>query len=54
MFNINFADDWSQTVDLWYCKQPLYQLSHNRMCKWEAKGESILKLNNVNLLLLFF
>ena len=29
MFNINFADDWSLTADLWYQKQPLYQLSHN-------------------------
>ena len=28
MFNINFADDWIQTMDLWYWKQPLYQLSH--------------------------
>ena len=29
MFNINFANDWSWTADLWYRKQPLYQLSHN-------------------------
>ena len=29
MFNINFADDWIRTVDLWYWKRPLYQLSHN-------------------------
>ena len=29
MFNINFADDWSQTEVLWYRNQPLYQLSHN-------------------------
>ena len=29
MFNINFANDWIRTVDLWYQKQPLYQLSHN-------------------------
>ena len=28
MFNINFADDWIRTVDLWYWKRPLYQLSH--------------------------
>ena len=28
MFNINFADDWIQNVDLWYQKRPLYQLSH--------------------------
>ena len=29
MVNINFADDWIQTTDLWYWKQPIYQLSHN-------------------------
>ena len=29
MFNINFADDWIQTVDLRYQKQLLYQLSHD-------------------------
>ena len=29
MFNINFADDWIQTADLWFWKQPLYQLSPN-------------------------
>ena len=29
MFNMNFADDLSQTSDLWYQKRPLYQLSHN-------------------------
>ena len=29
IFNINFADDWIWTADLWYWKQPLYQLSHN-------------------------
>ena len=28
MFNINIADDWIQTMDLWYRKQLLYQLSH--------------------------
>ena len=27
MFNINFADDWIRTADLWYWKQLLYQLS---------------------------
>ena len=27
--SINFADDWIQTADLWYWKQPLYQLRHN-------------------------
>ena len=25
MCNINFADDWIRTADLWYWKQPLYQ-----------------------------
>ena len=29
MSNINFADDWIRTADLWYQKQSLYQLSHN-------------------------
>ena len=29
MFNINFADDWIRTADLWYLKRPLYQLSLN-------------------------
>ena len=29
MFNINFANDWIRTADLWSWKQPLYQLSHN-------------------------
>ena len=29
MFNINFADDWIRTADLWNRKRPLYQLSHN-------------------------
>ena len=28
MFNINFADDWIRSADLWYWKRPLYQLSH--------------------------
>ena len=28
MFNINFANDWIRTANLWYRKQPLYQLSH--------------------------
>ena len=23
------ADDWIQTMDLWYCKRLLFQLSHN-------------------------
>ena len=28
-FNLNVADDWIWTTDLWSWKQPLYQLSHN-------------------------
>ena len=31
MFNINFADDWIRSADLWYRKRPLYQLSQNHM-----------------------
>ena len=33
MFNIIFINDWIQTVDLWYWKQPLYQLRHNQFSK---------------------
>ena len=29
MFIINIADDWIRTEDLWYWKQPLYQLSYH-------------------------
>ena len=29
MFNKDFADDWIRSADLWYWKQPFYQLSHN-------------------------
>ena len=29
MFNINIANDWIQTADLWYQKELLYELSHN-------------------------
>ena len=29
MFNINFANDWIRSMDLWCRKWPLYQLSHN-------------------------
>ena len=29
MFNINFANEWIRTADLWYQKQPLYQPSRN-------------------------
>ena len=29
MFNINFANNWIRTMDLWYWKRLLYQLSHN-------------------------
>ena len=31
--SINVADDWIQTVDLWYWKWLLYQLSHNHCPK---------------------
>ena len=27
MFNINFADDWIRTTDMWCWKLPLYQLA---------------------------
>ena len=27
--DINFAENWIRTVDLWYRKRPLYQLSHH-------------------------
>ena len=33
--SIKFSDDWIQTVDLWYRKQPSYQLSHNH-CTFEG------------------
>ena len=29
MFNKKIADDWIQTLDLWFLKRLLYQLSHN-------------------------
>ena len=29
MINIDFSDERIQTADLWYKKQPLYQMSHN-------------------------
>ena len=29
IFNVNFADDWFWTVDLWCQKRPLHLLSHN-------------------------
>ena len=31
MFNINLADAWFRTADLWSQKQLLHQLSHNRI-----------------------
>ena len=51
MFNINFADDWIRIADLWFCKQPLYQMSHkhcpNRdeilfsfLFKWQIGSQS--------------
>ena len=35
MFNVNFTDDCIRTVDLWYRKQLLYQLSYNH-CPTDA------------------
>ena len=40
--SINFADDWIRTADLWYQKQPLYQLSHNH-CPSGSKSFSVQK-----------
>ena len=31
MFNISFVNDWIRTADLWFWKQPLYQLSHHQL-----------------------
>ena len=33
MFNINIANDWIRTADLWNWKRPHYQLSHNHFLK---------------------
>ena len=46
MFNMNFADDWSQTSDLWYQKRPLYQLSHNhfQMLCYVRANQSLFQL----------
>ena len=42
MFNINLADDWTRTTDLWFWKQPLYQLSHNHYCpQWSLFCERL-------------
>ena len=48
MFNINFANDWIQTADLWYWKQPLYQLSHNHYILLFAAPISKRKLNKIS------
>ena len=37
MFNINFADDWIRTTDLWCQKQPLYQLNHSGLFAIQIK-----------------
>ena len=50
-FNINFANDWIRTADLWCRKQPLYQLSHNH-CPLGAI-ESRFSLSNFKLFPLF-
>ena len=34
MFDINFANDWIWTADLWCWNWPLYRLSHNH-CPWK-------------------
>ena len=52
MFNINFADDWIRTADLWYQKQLLYQLTHNHIphlstvissCRMSGGGSVIIR-----------
>ena len=42
MFNINFANDWIQTADLWYQKQLLYQLSHNHWPWYVTVGVAVI------------
>ena len=42
MFNINFANDWSQNADLWYQKQLLYQQSHNHFPERSMLGQRTL------------
>ena len=39
MFNINFADDWIQTIDIWYWIRQLYQLSHNHFPRFNLEYE---------------
>ena len=60
-FNINFADHWIWTMDLWYWKRPLYQLSHNHcptiilyfhFYRWKMSfdiGEHLILLNFGNI-----
>ena len=40
MFNLNnfFADNWIRTMDLWYRKQLLYQLSHKTTANHTTTG----------------
>ena len=41
----NFADDSIRTADIWYWKQPIYQLSHNHCptysYKWDFWSTSV-------------
>ena len=46
MFNINFANDWIQTADLWYWKQPLCQLSHTTTARVFKHLHSALSLSH--------
>ena len=50
MFNINFANDWIRTADLWCRKRPLYQLSHNHCPRATTTA---LQLNVVRIVFLF-
>ena len=43
-----FADDWIRTMDLWCCKLPLYQLSHNHCPKCLYFSLVALSLNAAN------
>ena len=45
MFNINFADDWIRTTDLWNWKRLLYQLSHDNWPNWAVCTLTQLKTN---------
>ena len=40
MLNINFANDWIRMTDLWYRKQPLYQMSYKQCPKEDTLNEA--------------